>query len=103
MEHRCIQLASDAKLTVAKRRLSELESIRFDSPLKGLGGFVWAADPRGKIKQILLVPLALLGPLAYLAHIWGLREERRALKQQIRALSISVQSDVPSTKTIEAL
>ena len=108
MEHRCIQLASDAKLTVAKRRLSELESIRFDSPLKGLGGFVWAADPRGKIKQILLVPLAvlfmaLLVPLAYLAHIWGLREERRALKQQIRALSISVQSDVPSTKTIEAL
>ena len=108
LEHRCIQLASDAKLTVAKRRLSELESIRFDSPLKGLGGFVWETDSRRKIQQILLVPLAvllmaLLVPLAYLVHIWGIREERRALKRQIRALSMSVQSDVPSTKTIEAL
>jgi len=101
-------LASDAKLTVAKRRLSELESIRFDSPLKGAGEFVWAADSRGKIKQILLLPLAvplmaLLVQLAYLVHLWGIREERRALKQQVRALSISVPSDVPSTKTIEAL
>jgi len=108
MEHRCIELASDAKLTVAKRRLSELDSIRFDSPLRGLGEFVWAEDSRGKLKQILLVPLAvlfmaLLVPLAYLAHVWGIRKERRALKRQIRAGSISVLSDVPSTKTIEAL
>ena len=108
IEHRCIQLATDAKLTVAEHRLSELKSVRFDSPLRGLGGFVRETDMRRIIKQILLAPLAvllmaLLVPLAYLVHIWGIREERRALKQQIRALSISVQADVPSTKTIEAL
>lgn len=107
-EHRCIQLAKDAKLAVAKRRLSEQESRRFDNPLNGSFEIVWEVGWRRRTKQILLVPLALvlmalLVPLAYLVHMWDVRDERRALKQQIRELSSTVPSDVPSNKTIEAL
>lgn len=106
-----MQLATDAKLAVAKRRLSELKRWRFDSPLGQFGGIAWETDPRKRIKQILFLPLglvavlvlALLVPLAYLAHILEIHKARRALKQQILALCSSAISKAPSSKTLEEL
>ena len=63
--------------------------MQFDSPIRGLTcGITWNESLGGKIKQIAILPLALLlillliamMPIAYIFHLWEVYQKKKELE-----------------------
>jgi hypothetical protein len=114
-EIQCIKRANEAKVASAQRRLKELceDGLSFDSPLGGgFWGIDWKKEPKERIKQILLMPiafvliifLALMVPIAYLFHLLGVRKKKQSIKNEIAENSQSLNNiEAPTIKTLESL
>ena len=114
-ETRCIEKSHETRLAAAKSRLADLKKngIPFDSPVSGLaGGITWNESLGGKIKQIAILPLALLlvllliamTPIAYIFYLWEVYQKRGELEREVQALETeSLSDEVPDKKNVESM
>lgn len=112
-ERRCLHASLQATSHVAERHLLEVERVGrpFDNPLSGLRRIEWRRSTIGKLKQVLLLPVAvvlvgLLGlavPFLYLGHLWSVTSEKRELRRRASRRGSRAKIAAPEIKTIAAL
>jgi hypothetical protein len=115
MERECIEMAHQARLSAARSCHVELEKngVPFDSPVSGIAsGINWNETLGGKIKQIAIIPLALLfvlflmamTPIAYILHLRKVHKKRKETEREIQTLETELLSEqVPDSKDVESL
>ena len=113
-ELRCIKIATEARVAIAKNDLARLreDPPSFESPLAGFAwNFKWEKDVSGRRSQVLLMPvgvlaigfLALMIPVSYCMNLFEIWQRKHKLKKKIKAHISLVDPQYPAQKTIESL
>ena len=115
IELKCISFSHEAKLTSARKRLSELKlnTLSFVNPLGDLGrGIEWKGSLPERVKRVILLPIAFLliffvyasVPIVYLLDLWGMVQKKRDIKLEISGLKSCVsEQQLPTKKTLDIL
>ena len=115
IELKCIELSREAKLSSARKLLSDLKSekLSFENPLGDLsGGVEWSESLSERVKQVLLLPIAFLlmffvyatVPIVYLLDLWNLVQKKRDIKFKIKELETgNLPNQFPTKKILEEL
>ncbi|WP_252176536.1 hypothetical protein [Endozoicomonas sp. 4G] len=111
-EQKCIELAIELKLRIARKELQDLQQKKYESPLKGIiDGIVLDENWKTKIKQILFLPmafililfLAILLPFHYVSDILEKRKDIEKARKKITSIKESNISKPPEIKNIHEL